>query len=706
MTEEVEAAIGHTPLENPFEITKAVDFTDPEIDATWVDWPAPGGFAGWFDIRSPMARIIRGGKGTGRTHIMRHFSVPLQVIRGGGKSIEQVQKDGVLGVYARCSGLNSSRFHGRGIDDQRWQFIFSYFADVWLAQMALQSVAAVTAGQRPSADVERAIVKDIHGLLENGHEPLGESLAELGQDLYRIQRRVELAVNNAALNPDGHLDFSIQSSPGELVFGIPQALQHHYKPLRNVTFLYLIDEFENIDKPQQQYINSLVREKRIGTSFMIGVRTDGLKTLSTLGSGEENKHGSEFEEISPDRVYAVKEKRKYEEFCHRVIARRLSRSGLIDELDRIATPQELKRLLEGFFVRPAALSEERLMAQLYEPEKRPYLDDLRDKLSEYGEKPNGTPLSSEEVEFVIEAVRVPSRPLLEKVNVLLIFRAWSSGRDITKAAREIQESGSPVDPKGVVRPNSVQKSILSHYSSDLQAQLWGDMRRLHLHRSQTYVGLDKFIRMSDGLPRNLIVILKNIHRWAQFNGEQPFKGEPISLQSQFNGVIEASEWFLADAKPMGEDGDHVVDAINRLGEMFRRFRFSDKPVECSLCTFSADLTTCSIRAREVIELARQKALLVRIDKGQKERNSRLTEDKFQLNPLLSPKWHLPISRRGAIRLNAEEVNTVFDPAHSGEFQNAVDIRLGRMDAPFSRVQNSDRDARTAQQTLAFDGFLE
>ena len=58
---------------------------------------------------------------------------------------------------------------------------------------------------------------------------------------------------------------------------------------------------------------------------MIGVRTDGLKTLSTLGSGEGNKHGSEFEEISPDRVYAVKEKRKYEEFCHRVIARRLSR---------------------------------------------------------------------------------------------------------------------------------------------------------------------------------------------------------------------------------------------------------------------------------------------------------------------------------------------------------------------------------------------
>ena len=34
-----------TSQDNPFAITKAVDFSDNEINAMWVDWPAQGGFA-------------------------------------------------------------------------------------------------------------------------------------------------------------------------------------------------------------------------------------------------------------------------------------------------------------------------------------------------------------------------------------------------------------------------------------------------------------------------------------------------------------------------------------------------------------------------------------------------------------------------------------------------------------------------------------
>ena len=102
---------------NPFEVTKAVDFTDIEIDKTWVDWPAPGGFATWLDITSPMARIVRGGKGTGRTHVMRHLSAHVQAIRGGDDPVAQVIKDGVLGIYVMCSGLDSSRFRGTALSN-------------------------------------------------------------------------------------------------------------------------------------------------------------------------------------------------------------------------------------------------------------------------------------------------------------------------------------------------------------------------------------------------------------------------------------------------------------------------------------------------------------------------------------------------------------------------------------------------------------
>ena len=184
---------------------------------------------------------------------------------------------------------------------------------------------------------------------------------------------------------------------------------------------------------------------------------------------------------------------------------------------------------------------------------------------------------------------------------------------------------------GALKPNEAQQSILNHFVTDMKAQLCNDRRG-----RQMYAGIDQFIIMADGLPRNLLVILKNIYRWALFNGEQPFSGHPISLESQRLGVVESAEWFFADAKPLGEDGEAVHKAINNLGDMFRRFRFSDKPVESSLASFSAYLPDCSPRAREVIRIAEQWALLVRVEEGQKDRNTQLVEDKFHLNRLLSP----------------------------------------------------------------------
>ena len=267
-----------TSQDNPFAITKAVDFSDNEINAMWVDWPAQGGFAKFINVRSPMPRIVLGGKGTGRTHLMRHFSASVQAIRGGDDPIKQVLVDGVLGIYVHCSGLNSSRFRGRGQSEEAWQVIFGQYTDVWLAQAALAAFKLITANDHPPHDAQVAISKEVRDLLHSTDTASGPYLDDLSDDLYDIQRGIDLAVNNAILHPDIPLDFTIQSNPGTLVYGVPTALRRNYKPLGDVTYLYLIDEFENFDIPQQQYVNSLIREKRSGTSFMIGVRTYGLRT--------------------------------------------------------------------------------------------------------------------------------------------------------------------------------------------------------------------------------------------------------------------------------------------------------------------------------------------------------------------------------------------------------------------------------------------
>lgn len=119
--------------ENPFEVTKAVDFTDEEIAATWVDLPG-GGFKSLVDPRSPMPRFLVGGKGGGRTHLLRYFSYPLQCLRHTDDRIKGIQSDGYVGIYFRCGGLNSSRFAGKRQDEDTWATVFSYYTEVWFGQ--------------------------------------------------------------------------------------------------------------------------------------------------------------------------------------------------------------------------------------------------------------------------------------------------------------------------------------------------------------------------------------------------------------------------------------------------------------------------------------------------------------------------------------------------------------------------------------------
>ena len=81
---------------NPFDITKAVDYTDDEIYRYWVDIKEHG-FHNLIKPETLMPMIIVGSKGSGKTHIMKYFSYELQKIT---KPIDNgLKKDKFIGVY-------------------------------------------------------------------------------------------------------------------------------------------------------------------------------------------------------------------------------------------------------------------------------------------------------------------------------------------------------------------------------------------------------------------------------------------------------------------------------------------------------------------------------------------------------------------------------------------------------------------------------
>ncbi len=658
---------------NPFNITKAVDFSDGDLVRTWVNLPGNAGPYGFVDPLAPMPLFLLGGKGVGRTHLMKYLSAPLQELRHEDDPLEGVREEGFLGIYLRCSGLNSGRFRGKGLPEEVWEDVFSYYFDLWLTQLTLETVEMVASRQLDSK-LQAQLCLEATRLFDEWPLDAPSNLGGLIKGIHEFQQELDLGVNNAAVTRS--LDAKIRATRGTLVFGIPRVIQANVPSLNEIQFLYLIDEFENLSEYQQMYVNTLVREKQAPTSFVVGSRTYGFRTRATYASSEENKEGSEFHLNYLDRIY-LQNNDKYETFCRNLIGRRVAEAGYS------VTNDEALNLDNCFFTyeQDRLALRETDFAQKRPTSERPYIQALRSKLIKF--KPVGVS-TERDADKIVETIGLSDFPLVEKTSVYLLYHAWADRKDVSKAAQEVS-SAARAFVAGAAETPHAQK--LDKFKGDLIAQM---LREFHL--PQRYLGFDTFMRLSAGLPRNLLILLKYTFQWAIFNGEQPFRDHPIGEKAQLQGVLEAAKWFFQDAPEAGEQSEHARAAVQRLGQFFRRLRFSDKPSESSLVTFNVNVSRLNSNAQNVLDAAHKWSLVISTPTGHKE-DSGAIEPKYQLNPLLAPIWDLPISRRGSVSLSEAEGNAIFDfSASEDAFNRVLRDRLKRLEAPFGRESEDNQSA--------------
>ena len=660
---------------NPFNLTKANDYSDKQILNYWVDVPGENGFAGMIKPTSPMPIILLGGKGSGKTHLMRYCSYEIQKLRWPAKpTLDSIKTDRYLGVYMRCEGLNADRFNEKGQQSEIWSAIFEYYMELYLAELLLSHVDdffnTSDAWQKSQTKLCRAIL----ALFDTPQTANINTLKQVIGLLVSLRKKIDIQVNNCAISR--RLNIPITVTRSRLIFGIPRLLSE-LTPLQDLQFLYLIDELENFNEQQQKYIFTLVRERRGPSSFRIGSRLYGIRTYSTFSANEELKEGSEYEKLLLDERLRDEPKR-YSEFAKRLLASRIKGVSLSPSSEDLVA-SAVKSLPQMF--------EERNDENFWEAETTPvvskfgegefpYFKKLRQNLIHAARAGRLRDVHSEQqIDRIIQKLKVDKYSLLEKVNVLLLYQDWSQNKELLDAASTISNLCRQFAER---RPKSGRYfETYDHFAQDLLAQFFRES-----NQPQRYCGIDSIIHMSMGLPRHLLIVLKHIYNWAIFNGEEPFKSRPISITSQQKGIFEAAEWFYRDAKNKGQDGSVLQESINRLAELFREVRFSDKPVECSLCSFSVDLSKVNTTTKKYIDLAKKYSLLIDISGGQRDRNSMRVDAKLQLNSLLAPLWDLPIYRRGALPLDPSLADAIFDPGQSENFKRLLNARIVAMNAPF------------------------
>ncbi|KIC15011.1 ORC-CDC6 family AAA ATPase [Leisingera sp. ANG-Vp] len=636
-------------MQNPFDTPKASHFTADEILDLYVDAEGDNEelVNGLLEPTSTTPLRLLGGKGSGKTHLLRYCSHSVRRRKYKGDLVSAIKSDGYIGLYVDSGALNAQKFFGKRLEREQWQSIFGYYFEMWLVHHFL----AVMKQLSDQVDGEQffdtgVFLSSVRGCFDVDVSEKFQNIDEFSDYLTALRKDVDYRSNNAALR-NTFEDLEILFSPGRLIFGTAEAFRSACPDIKGATVCYMIDEVENFSELQQTFFNSLMRFREGHVTFKVGARLYGILTNDTMNEGEPIKRGSEFVEVHLDDHLRDLGEAAYRNFATKLIAKRLNQSGINCSTER---EQNLSQEFES--VDPANDYAAECLKILGSTDKggreRPYFKKLRSTLS------NKTNITPNAIDDIIEGLKCENHPLVEKASVLLFFRgAKRETNDAIAAAQEISESARAYT-SGDKAKGGKHVRVLDYYKSDLLAQLYREARQ-----PVAYCGFDTIVTLSQGIPRNLLMLLKHIYRRSSFAGENPFEGGVISKESQTDGIKDGAQWFWEDAQPE-VNAASVRLSVEAIARLFRTVRYSAKPSEPALSAFSIRESELTENARKTLRTAENWSYLIHIPHSGSDKNTEERRYKYQLVPMLAPKWDVSYARRGTIELDDDFSNALFD----------------------------------------------
>lgn len=668
-------------IPNPFDINKAVDYTDEDIYRFWVNISEPAGFNEMMKPTSLMPMIIVGSKGSGKTHIMKYYSYELQKIRlaaNKGKSLAESFKDeAFIGIYVRCSGLNARVFDGKGVDEYSWEMMFAYYWELWIGERVLAALTDMQENGLLDGCDEEDLVKGILSKFMK-QEAECKTLKELREYLIKLQKGLLYEIHNFLLLGKERPQVDIRLDVAALTFGIPDLLKEKVPYFKKRHILYLIDEYENFSEQQQQVMMTLLREKPTSCTIRIGTRPYGIRTKFTIGKIEENREGSEYEKLRLDEK--LREAENYKTYLKDICEKRLTEAGL-----SLINPFHLEDYIDKMDASELLERAGQMKAT------QGVMNNLRRNLGLY----KSQKLSEAEIDEIINALTCEDDLVVERAGIKLLYmKIKGKSTSLVKDAKWIHEEEEKYLSKESVKDNAIAKH-LSYYRRDIIDDI---ARRANLRIP--YYGMDTLMDLSCGTPRTLLRLLKQAFSKQYFNtGKVPFeKGKHLLVEAQQSGIESAGDWFFEENRIPNDDAG-VTEVVTRLGGYLQRLRFSELPPQCSINIFSVqeeNMSAESLLSFRTLEL--YSYLVPHKDRRKKNADNKVST--YKLNSILAPRFELALEARANVELSKEEAEIIFNPLRKDEYEDFVRNKLKNYNFPFS-VQRKSKVVGT-EQRLLFD----
>ena len=643
-------------FDNPFALVKASDISDEEINSLWVDLGEPF-IESLIEPRARVAKFILGGKGTGKTHLLRYYSYPALKLRAHLQSgIKLLEQKNFLAVFMRATSVDASRFNSDGIiSTVQWQQVFGIYFELKLMETLLSYLADIKSSSKDDSFNDEAFVSHLSNYIsDSSFQSVNSSLDSIITWVTNQRKIIDKKVNNAAFT--GNLDLHIPFSIGSLCLNISSALSKWNKVFENTVIVYLIDEIENFNLIQQEVINTLIRHCENKASFRVTGRLYALKTTGTIGNGEDNRPGAEFKTVYLDDL--LRADNIFPKFANSFIEKRLSVSGKLQKQKDFKAKDYFEEIDSSNFYENH-ISELKFKSDLDYTER--FSEALNDLLASTSNYLVSAPQ-------ILETLTNNLPTIIKKLNILRFVKRYKKNlteQDLVVLAKNIYSESYDF----ILGKNTKSyKNAYEHYSADLFAQL---CRRSNRELKVPYAGFDSFVRMSCGNPRNLLIILGMAYSISSFKNID-FISNPklskLSIQIQTQAALESANFIFDIDTNSGKETESARIVTRRIATVLRTARYSLNIPEVSPLTFSFEDDDLTNDSRESLKLALNYSFLFEIKDGRPDRNSHKLHRKIQLNPLLSPRWGLPIVKGGDLKMNRELLNSIFELQQFDEFE--------------------------------------
>lgn len=603
----------------------------------WDDFVIPLFFTDLDLATAKKARRIVGGRGSGKTMLLRYLSHQSQ-FSPNRKDYDDAAIENI-GLYWRADTNFLTMLKKQGLEEDVWIRVFRHYLTLITSIEILKSIESIAKSKHEALSESDLESIDFSELSDFDPKAAG-NYSDIVRYLKRKLRETESAIHNPTA-----IEKLIFLPDSFVIEGIIHCIKGSLNQFSRSSFIFYVDEYENLLLYQQKSINTKIKHGQCPLIYHVAMKSNGMETNKTLG--EETIQGiADYRLIDLDNL--ISELSDYELFAAEIFLQRVT-SAAKDSIR--FDPERLKDIDRV---------EERLDAK-YRQETLQMAKSILPGMSQN--------------EMAESALAKPgNRSKLEsEIQKALSKKADGAGFLSYELITDGFEQAAIISPVLLARENTSAQEVFAEYSKLIngeKSKFSGWLQNnfigayLKLYRSYNracpfYAGFYTFTKLSRGNIRHFLELCNAaVKRWE--NSQEAFI---IDIDTQALAVRSASEDILNEAPSYGRMGSRLRAFIYNLGHIFEYSQMRRTQSEPEVNHFSIKGGYSNLDEDDIKFLSEaEKWGVLYKEKSTKEKDKSNPDSvEWILNPVYSPFFVISYRKKRKIEFTSEQ----FKILHSG-----------------------------------------